>query len=70
VSGQLHAPAVLPQGKIPWYLVDIRFGEGGSRENPLSPVENRIPVLQPIGCRYIERPVQALFLKEEPFDRF
>jgi len=26
VSGQLHAPVVLPPGKSPWYLMDRRLG--------------------------------------------
>jgi hypothetical protein len=26
VSGQLHAPAALPQGKSPWYSLDRRLG--------------------------------------------
>jgi hypothetical protein len=26
VSGQLHAPAALPQGKSPWYPLDRRLG--------------------------------------------
>jgi hypothetical protein len=27
VSGQLHVPAALPQGKSPWYPLDRRLGE-------------------------------------------
>jgi len=26
VSGHLHAPAILPQGKSPWYPLDKRLG--------------------------------------------
>jgi hypothetical protein len=26
VSGQLHAMAILPQGKCPWYPLDMRLG--------------------------------------------
>jgi len=31
VSGKLHAPAALPQGKSPWYPVDRRLGGTQSR---------------------------------------
>jgi hypothetical protein len=31
VSGQLEAPAVLPQGKSPWYPLDRRMGGSQSR---------------------------------------
>jgi hypothetical protein len=31
VSGHLHAPAALPQGKSPWYPLDRRLGEPQSR---------------------------------------
>jgi hypothetical protein len=31
VSGQLHAPATLLQGKNPWYLLDRRLGGPQSR---------------------------------------
>jgi hypothetical protein len=31
VSGQLHAPAVLPQGKSPWYPLDRMLGGPQSR---------------------------------------
>jgi hypothetical protein len=31
VSGQLHAPAALPQGKSPWYPLDKRLGGPQSR---------------------------------------
>jgi hypothetical protein len=30
-SGQLHAPAALPQGKSPWYPLDRRLGGPQSR---------------------------------------
>jgi hypothetical protein len=40
VSGQLHAPAALPQGKGPWYPLDrgldgpqSRSGRGGEEKN-------------------------------------
>jgi hypothetical protein len=31
VSGELHAPAALPQGKSPWYQLDRRLGGTQSR---------------------------------------
>jgi hypothetical protein len=31
VSGQFHAPAALPPGKDPWYLLDRRLGGPQSR---------------------------------------
>jgi hypothetical protein len=31
VSGELHAPAALPQGKNPWYPLDRRLGGPQSR---------------------------------------
>jgi hypothetical protein len=31
VSGQIHAPAALPQGKNPWYPLDRRLGGPQSR---------------------------------------
>jgi len=40
VSGKLHAPATLPQGKSPWYPFDRRLGgaqshsgHGGEEKN-------------------------------------
>jgi hypothetical protein len=44
VSGQLHAPAALPQEKSPWYPLDMRLGEpqshserGGEEKNSQPP---------------------------------
>jgi hypothetical protein len=31
VSGQLHVPAALPQGKSPWFPLDRRMGGPQSR---------------------------------------
>jgi hypothetical protein len=31
MSGQLHVPAALPQGKSPWYTLDRRLGGPQSR---------------------------------------
>jgi hypothetical protein len=58
VSGQLHAPADFPQGKIPWYTLDRRLGEpqsrselGGEEKNsqPLPGLEP--PIIQPVAQR-------------------
>jgi hypothetical protein len=40
VSGQLHAPATLPQGKCPWYQLDRRLGggRGGEEKNSQPPL--------------------------------
>jgi len=55
VSGQLHVPATLPQGKSPWYPMDMRLGElqswsgcNGEKKNsyPLPGLEP--PIIQPI----------------------
>jgi hypothetical protein len=55
VSGQLRAPAALPQGKSPWYQLDRRLGESQSRSgrggeeinsHPLPGLES--PIIQPI----------------------
>jgi hypothetical protein len=49
VSGQLHVPAALPQGKNPWYSLDrklsgtqSRSGRGGEEKNsqPLPGIES------------------------------
>jgi hypothetical protein len=43
VSGQLHAPAALLQGKSPWYPLDMRLGgpqshsERGDKEKNSQP---------------------------------
>jgi hypothetical protein len=46
VSGQIHAPAALPQVKSPWYLLDRRLcgprsrsGRGGEEINSHPPLE-------------------------------
>jgi hypothetical protein len=48
MSGQVHAPAALLQGKQPWYPLDRMLGEHQSRygqgdENIFDPTETRIP---------------------------
>jgi hypothetical protein len=59
VSGQLHASAVLLQGKSPCYLLDKRLGglqsrsgHGGEEINshPLSGLES--PIIQPVAPLY------------------
>jgi hypothetical protein len=59
VSGQLHAPAALPQEKSPWYQLDrtlsepqSRSGSGSEEKNsqPLPGLET--PIIQPVGQRY------------------
>jgi hypothetical protein len=59
VSGQLHAPAILPPGKSPWYPLDrmlrgpqSRSGRGGEEKNsqPLPGLEP--PIIQPVTQRY------------------
>jgi hypothetical protein len=59
VSGQLHAPVALPQGKRPWYPLDRRLGgpqsrsgRGGVKKNPQSP-----PGIGPYNS---DRPARAL----------
>jgi hypothetical protein len=57
-SGQLHAPATLPQGKGPWYPLDRRLGgpqshsgRGGAKKNSQLRRESkpRNPIVQPIA---------------------
>jgi hypothetical protein len=59
VSGQLHAPAALPQEKSPCYPLDRRMGgpqsrsgSGGEEKNsqPLSGIET--PIIQPAAQSY------------------
>jgi hypothetical protein len=59
MSGQIHAPAALPQGKSPWYPLDRRLdgpwnwsGRAGEEKNsqPLPGLEP--PIIQPIAQRY------------------
>jgi hypothetical protein len=55
VSGQLHAPVALLQGKSPRYALDRRLGGPQSRpghyreEKILAPVGNRTPAVQPVA---------------------
>jgi hypothetical protein len=59
VSGQLHAPAALPQGESPRYPLNrrlggpqSRFGRGGEEKNsqPLPGLEP--PIIQSVAQRY------------------
>jgi hypothetical protein len=68
VSGQLHAPAALPPGKVPWYPSDrnlggpqIRSGHGGEEKNSQPPpgIEPRIPIVQPVAQRYTDWAITA-----------
>jgi hypothetical protein len=43
VSGQLHAPAALPQGKSLWYPLDRRLGGTQSRSGRGSEEKNSQP---------------------------
>jgi hypothetical protein len=59
VSGQLHAPAVLPQGNSPWYPLDRRlFGtqswsrRGGEEKNSQPLPGLKPPIFQPVARRY------------------
>jgi hypothetical protein len=59
VSGQLHAPAALPQGKSPWYPLDRRlggpqnrFGRGGEEKNSQPP-----PGIEPYGGKLYEQKI-------------
>jgi hypothetical protein len=67
VSGQLHAPAALAQGKSPWYPLDRRLdgpqsrsGRGGEEKNaqPLPGLEP--PIIQPLTQSYTTELSQLL----------
>jgi hypothetical protein len=56
VSGKFHAPAALPPGKNPWYLMDMRMSRPQSRSERSgegkkfpTPVGNRISIVQPVA---------------------
>jgi len=53
VSGELHAPAALLQGKYPWYLL-VR-GWVGPRANLDAAVKREIPI--PAGYRNLVPPI-------------
>jgi hypothetical protein len=64
VSGQLHAPAALPQGKSPWYPLDRRLGgpqsrsgRGGEEKNSQPPpaMEPRTPIDYVSQKKIVER---------------
>jgi hypothetical protein len=62
VSGQLHAPADLLQGKSPWYPLDRRLGGPQSRSGrgdeknskPRRESNQRTPIVQPVAQRYTD----------------
>jgi hypothetical protein len=59
VSGQLHDPAALPQGKSPWYPLDRRLGgpqsrsgRGGEEKNSQLLPGLELPIIQLVTQRY------------------
>jgi hypothetical protein len=59
VSGQLHAPTALPQGKSPWYTLDRRYrgpqsrsGRGGEEKNSQTLPGLEAPIIQPVAQSY------------------
>jgi len=59
VSGQLHAPATLPQGKSSWYPLDRRLGgpqnrsgSGGKEKNSQALPGLEPPIIQPVDECY------------------
>jgi hypothetical protein len=49
VSGQLHTPAALPQGKSPWF--QSRSGHGDEEKNSQLPTALEHPIIQPVAQR-------------------
>jgi hypothetical protein len=69
VSGQLHTPAALPQGKSPWYPLDRRLGGPQSRsgrgvkeKNSQSRRESnpKTTIVQPVAQCYTDWAIAAL----------
>jgi hypothetical protein len=69
VSGQLHTPATLPQGKRPWYPLYSRLGgtqshsgRSGEEKNsqPRQESNPRTLIFQPVAQRYTEGAIMAL----------
>jgi hypothetical protein len=57
VSGQLHAPAALPQGKSPWYLSDRADLDAASkRKVPIPRQESNSdhPIVKPVASYYTD----------------
>jgi hypothetical protein len=59
VSGQIHAPVALPQGKIPWYPLEwrlggpqSRLGPGGEEKNSQPPPGIEPSIIQPVAQHY------------------
>jgi hypothetical protein len=71
VNDELHAPAVLPQGKSAWYPLDrrlcgsqSRFGRGGKDKNSQPRRESNppTPIVQPVASRFTDWAITALTL--------
>jgi len=69
VSGQLHAPSALPQGKSPWYPLEgmlggpqNRSGRGGEEKNSQPLLGLEPPNIQPVAERYTTEVSRLLFL--------
>jgi hypothetical protein len=69
VSGQLYAPAVLPQEKSPWYPLDMGWVVPRAVLNavvkrkipsPRRESKPKIPIVQLVAQRYTDRPITAL----------
>jgi hypothetical protein len=59
VSGQLHAPAALPAGKVPRYTLDRKLDgpqsrsvHGGEEKNSQPLLGLEPPIIQPVAQRY------------------
>jgi hypothetical protein len=64
VSGQLHAPAALPQGKSPWYPLDRRLGGPQNRSGLSGEEKNSYPppgIESEGGKEKIEKRVKVKF---------
>jgi hypothetical protein len=59
ISGHLHTPAALPQGKRPWYPLDRRLGESQSRSGRGVEEKNSQPP-PGIETRSSDRPVHNI----------
>jgi hypothetical protein len=68
LSGQLHVPAALPQGKSPWYPLDRRLGGPQSLDavvkrkipSPRRESNPRTPIVQAVAQRYTDWAITAL----------
>jgi hypothetical protein len=71
VSGQLYAPAALPQEKNPWYPLGRRLGGPQSRSGrggeekisqPRRESNSRTPIIQSVAQRYSDWATTALIV--------